>query len=385
MEKNLIHCPNCNHEINVNEALYAEIKNKVGAQYKEIIANKERELMHKESKMKKELQNSIKKELEDGYKSNQILMEKKLKENSEELKNMQKIKAEAQRLKKENKEIAEKTRKEYEQSFKQRLSTETMKIMKKAESDSERKVAERDLVIKQLKKLASEAKLKAEQGSMQIQGEAQEICIEQFLRKNFPEDEILEVKKGMKGGDCIHKVINSGKQCAVIYYESKRTKIFQISWIEKLKQDMIRDKANVGVIITEKMPNGAGDVFCKDGIWVCTYAASGSLCLIIREFVIKAYSMMDVSIEKDTKMEQVYDYLNGDEFRMNIENIFSKFAEMKLQLEKERSESIKLWKKREEQIDAVIKSTTGICISIKQITGTAAEYPEIEGALKLLS
>lgn len=228
---------------------------------------------------------------------------------------------------------------------------------------------EQDIKIKQLNKLLTEATRKAEQGSIQLQGEAQEVCIEQWLKKMFRDDEILEVNKGVKGGDCIHIVNHNGNQCAKIYYESKRTKVFKSDWVDKLRKDMMMEKANVGVIITEAMPRGTKDLAYVNGIWICSYEASKSLCLVIREFVVKAYEVTAVTKGKDDKMEMLYDYLTGDEFRLNIETIFNKLAEMKMQIDKEKADTVKLWKKREELIESMIRSASGVCISIKQITG----------------
>jgi len=49
------------------------------------------------------------------------------------------------------------------------------------------------------KKLTEEMKRKQEQGSMQLQGEVQELAIEEWLAFQFPLDSIEEVKKGARG------------------------------------------------------------------------------------------------------------------------------------------------------------------------------------------
>lgn len=59
------------------------------------------------------------------------------------------------------------------------------------------------------KKLADEMKRKAEQGSMQLQGEVQELALEELLKNNFPFDKVDEVGKGVRGADCILTVRNN--------------------------------------------------------------------------------------------------------------------------------------------------------------------------------
>lgn len=383
--KNNITCPNCGNEINVNEILYHEIEDKVNSNFQKQIKAKEKEFEAKETKMKKELEASIRKVIEKKYEKENENLQEKLKKQANELSDMNKIKAEAERLKKEKAEIEKKVvmkvEKEMEQKMKQQLAKFAEDIQKKTEADMERKLKEKDTVINQLKKIVTEAKQKAEQGSIQLQGEAQEICIEERLKKMFPEDEILEVKKGVRGGDCIHNVLIDGKKCATIYYESKRTKAFQNSWIEKLKDDMKRERANVGVLITETMPAGTRDFVLIDGIFVCSYSESKYLCGVIRELVLRAYSIYASNKNRNDKMELLYDYLTGDEFRMNIETVFNKLADMKLQIIKEKEISFKQWKKREEQIQTMLSSVAGVCLSVKQITGKSLPEPEADNYL----
>src|ERR1051325_4212678 len=92
-------------------------------------------------------------------------------------------------------------------------------------------------------------KRKAEQGSMQAQGEVQELALEEYLQNTFVRDRIDEVAKGKRGGDCIQYVRDAyNNHCGKILYESKRTKSFSNDWPSKLKEDMRLTQADVGVI-----------------------------------------------------------------------------------------------------------------------------------------
>lgn len=362
MKTNKINCPNCGFEIDVNKILSHQIEDHLRNEFKKTLEERDIKAQEKEIKIKQETEIILRKQIAEENKVKDSQMKKKLDE-------LAKLKAETEKLKKGNEESERKIKADYEARFKKMMAAETEKIKKESESDYERIIKEKDITIKSLNKLATEAKRKAEQGSIQLQGEAQEVCIEEWLRKMYPDDLILEVRKGDRGGDCIHTVMQSGEQAAKIFYESKRTKLFQRGWIEKLKQDMIREKANVGIIITETMPVGAKDIIQIDGIWVCSYQSSKSLCMVIREFVLKTYGTFKVNNGKKEKMELLYDYLTGDEFRMNVETMFKKLAEMKIQIEKEKKDAVSSWKKREEHISSMIKSAAGICVGVKQLTG----------------
>jgi hypothetical protein len=96
---------------------------------------------------------------------------------------------------------------------------------------------------------------KSEQGSVQLQGEVQELAIEEWLRDNFPLDTISEIKKGANGGDCVQTVNTYTRQnCGMIYYESKRTKAFGGDWVEKFKADMRSKGISIGILVTQTMP-----------------------------------------------------------------------------------------------------------------------------------
>src|SRR6218665_3856386 len=78
--------------------------------------------------------------------------------------------------------------------------------LQNAEHEFKMKLAEKDKQLEDQKKLAEEMKRKAEQGSMQLQGEIQELALEELLRSSFPFDLIQEVDKGVRGADCIQTV-----------------------------------------------------------------------------------------------------------------------------------------------------------------------------------
>src|SRR5215203_1505971 len=107
------------------------------------------------------------------------------------------------------------------------------------ETEYQLRLKELEKQLEDQRKLAEEMKRKAEQGSMQLQGEAQELLLEEILRVHFPYDTLKEVGKGVEGADCIQTVRNQiGIECGKIIFESKRTKTFNNNWIDKLKSDM---------------------------------------------------------------------------------------------------------------------------------------------------
>jgi len=170
---------------------------------------------------------------------------------------------------------------------------------------------------------------KAEQGSMQIQGEVQELAIEEILKNLFPVDLIEEVWKGIKGADVIHTVRNRiGVDCGIILYESKRTKTFVQDWIPKLKTDALKVKADLLVIITEALPDGIDKIGQKERVWICTYNDFKGLVIVLRESLIKISEAYSSHTNKGEKMQMLYDYLISNEFMLQVSAIVEGFSDL---------------------------------------------------------
>ena len=232
------------------------------------------------------------------------------------------------------------------------------------------------------KKLADEMRRKAEQGSMQTQGEVLELLLEEILREQFPFDLIQEVGKGIEGADCIQFVRNqSGKECGKIIYESKRAKNWSNNWIEKLKNDMRTSGADVAILVTQAFPKDMDKFGERDGIWLCSYQEIESVAAVLRGALIKVSEAKKSEENKGEKMQLLYNYLTGNEFRQQIEAIVEGFMSMKQSIAKERIQMEKIWKEREKQLDKVLISTSGMYGSVKGIAGASVnDIPLLDGS-----
>jgi hypothetical protein len=254
------------------------------------------------------------------------------------------------------------------------LEEERVKIASQEREKHEMTLKEMQKKLDDQKRLTEEMKRKQEQGSMQLQGEVQELAIEEWLRQRFPFDVIDEVKKGARGGDCLQRVRNERQvECGKIYYESKRTKDFQANWIQKFKADMREKGADVGVLVTEAMPAGMERMGQYDGIWICRFEEFKGLCAVLREGVLQVSIAMESQEQKGDKMTMLYDYLTGNTFRMQVEAIVEGFTSMRQALDREKRSMTSIWKEREKQIDKVLINTIEMHASIKGIAGNAIQ------------
>jgi hypothetical protein len=249
------------------------------------------------------------------------------------------------------------------------------------EQEFQFRIKEIEQQLEQQRKLAEEMKRKAEQGSMQLQGEVQELLLEAMLRQRFPFDLIEEVGKGVRGGDCVHIVRNQfGQECGKIVYESKRTNAFSNDWIDKVKADMRSKNADIAVIVTQALPKEVTSFGLKDGVWICSYKEAGVLALILREQILKVFQVMQSSENKTDKMSLLYGYLTGNEFSEQWKAIREGFQSMKSSIQKERDAMEKLWKAREKQLEKILLNAAHIKGSVEGISGAAnIDFDLIEG------
>ncbi|HDR51579.1 MAG TPA: DUF2130 domain-containing protein [Mariniphaga anaerophila] len=398
-----ITCPNCQTEIDVQDVLAhqveVEIKKVYDAkmaatqeQYKAELKKLSDEKAEFEEKKRKEnvlfqqrleaklseerkqiaasLKSRIEKETSEQFDS----LQKELNEKSEKLKELNKSKAEIERLKREKEEQREAIEAESQKKLNQLLTEEKERIRRQEQENNELKMKELQKKLDDQVKLTEEMKRKQEQGSMQLQGEVQELAIEEWLSNSFPLDTIEEIKKGARGADCLQTVHTRTRQnCGTIYYESKRTKDFQAGWIEKFKNDM-RDKgATIGVLVTEAMPSDMERMGMREGIWICSFEEFKGLCFVLRETVVQLSNAVASQENKGDKMSLLYDFLTSNTFRMQVEAIVEGFSQMKADLEKEKNAMQRIWKQRDKQIEKVITNTIDMYGSIKGIAGNAIQ------------
>ncbi|MFZ1264586.1 MAG: DUF2130 domain-containing protein, partial [Chitinophagaceae bacterium] len=229
------------------------------------------------------------------------------------------------------------------------------------------------------KKLADEMRRKSEQGSMQLQGEVQELALEELLKAAFPFDLISEVGKGVRGADCIQTVRNNfGQECGKIIFESKRTNNFANDWIEKLKADMRSQGADVAVIVTQALPKDMDRFGEKEGIWICSFSEVKSIVQMLRGGIIKISTALKSQENRGDKMHLLYDYLTSREFAEQWQAIREGFMSMKLSIQKERDAMEKLWKQREKQLEKVLLNAAHVRGSIEGISGTDVDLNLLE-------
>lgn len=248
------------------------------------------------------------------------------------------------------------------------------------------KVKERDTQIASMQQKIEELKKKAEQGSQQLQGEAQELMLEDMLRARFPFDQIEPVGKGEFGGDVLQRVVNpAGQVCGSILWETKRTRTWSDGWLSKLKGDLRAAKADLALIVSHALPKDIETFGQMDGVWITGPKCAMPVAMSLRESLVLMNGVRAAGEGQQTKSALMYDYLTGPRFRHRIEAVVEKFSEMQDDLASERKATMKRWAKREQQLHTVLDSTAGLYGDLQGIAGRsmleieALEAPLLEG------
>lgn len=377
-----ITCPKCGESISIDDALTHQIENKFKKDFEErekvMRAIIEKESSQKLEQDKIEFEKNLKAKILKDAETDKVVSDEKNKLLEQQLADKEAKLKEARQnevtLIKEQQKL-----KDEKDAFELEKTRQLAEERKQIEEDASKKATDaKQSEIDQLNKKLSDATKakdelarKLEQGSQQTQGEVQELALEELLTAEFIYDDISPVGKGINGADVIQTVkTKSGVECGKIIWESKKTKTWTEGWIQKLKDDQRLVKADLAVIVTSAMPQGTSGIIQKDGVWICDIKLALSIATLLRHSLESVTREKSMSVGKNEKVEILYAYLTGTEFKQRIEVIVETFSSMKTSLDKEKMYFTKTWAEKEKQIDRVIQNTVGI-------------YGDLSGVVKL--
>ncbi|MBF5039361.1 DUF2130 domain-containing protein [Methylophilus sp. 13] len=414
MTEPTITCPNCRTEIKLTESLAAPLIQATRKQFEEKLQQKDTEVAEREAALrlkesaiadaKRQLEQQVADQVatklqleraqiiaEESRKAKQASateietkareladLQEVLKARDEKLAEAQKAQAE---LIKKQRELDD-AKRELELTVEKRVQDSLTEVRTQAKLQAEEeqkfKVMEKEQTIAAMQKQIEDLKRRAEQGSQQLQGEVQELELENLLRVKFPFDTIEPVGKGEFGGDVVQRVFSQqGQASGTILWESKRTKNWSDGWLTKLREDQRTAKAEIAVIVSQVLPKDVESFDIVDGVWVTHPKAAIPVATILRQTLLQVSMARQSSEGQQTKTEMVYQYLTGPRFKQRVEAIVEAFSSMQEDLDRERKAIMKQWAKREEQIERVMNATVGMYGDLQGIAGKSLQ--EIEG------
>lgn len=402
MVEQRIICPKCGAKIPLTEAISRQIREELSKEFEASTRQKEQSLIKTEKNLvkrekaieersksidkliakkladeKKRIEREVKKEVKDDVSLEMKDLNQQLEEYKKKLKDVEKTEL---NLRKQKREIEQK-QESFELEMVRKLDEESELIreeaVKKATEEHRLKDREKDKMMNDMKQQLEDLKRKVEQGSQQLQGEVLEIEIEDLLKASFPQDNIEPVPKGMKGADILHHVHEpSGQHSGTIIWESKRRKNWSDSWIEKLKDDQRAARAEIAIIVSTTLPKDIANFDIKNGVWITNYDSIIGLATALRFNLIQISKAKIVTEGKQEKMDVLYNYMCGTQFKHRVEAVVESFLSMKKDLDKEKVAMTKQWAKREKEIERVINNVAGMYGDMQGIIGSS--LPQIE-------
>jgi len=385
-----IQCPSCGESISIDDVLTKQIEGKIKKDLQAAQQAKEKELSIKSeqlqkqadelAKNKKNIDALITDKVADQLKAEKLKIYKEARTAAEKEQNATTALLEEQ-LKNKDEKLQQATKNEITlrkekiklEEDKQSFELEKLRQLEEAknaitEEAGKKAAEEQQYVVAQLKKQLTDAikakddlARKLEQGSQKTQGEVLELELEELLKIEFPHDEISPVPTGVTGSDIVQKVIDkTGRTCGLIAWETKKTKSWNENWIQKLKDDQRAIKADLAVIVSATLPENVKGFLFRDGVWICDIKLIIPLATALRINLESITREKSMSVGKNEKMEVLYSYLTGIEFKQRVEAIVEAFSSMDESLKKERIAYEKIWAQREKQIKKVITNTVGM-------------------------
>jgi len=388
MSTNTINCPECGTQISVDEVLKHNLRESVQKEYDEklkkqakVTAEKEAALAERETQLKdseEQIQEKVQEQLEALSKDT----EEKIRISVQEEMAVE-IKAKDDALKEKQDQLSEAQKRELDLIQKEQKLKEDSEAMelqvarqvadqrdeiianakKKVVEEHELKELEKDKLINDLRSEIENIKQRAEQGSMQLQGEVQELSIEDTLIAAFPIDDFEPVPTGTEGADVLQMVKNPSLQASgKILWESKNTKNWGGTWIKKLKDDQIEARADIAVLVTKAMPKelGENEFGQLNGVWIIKRSLVIPVAHLLRAGILQISVVRNSNEGMEERMKLLHGFLISPDFKNKMEAIIQTFEDMQSELEKEKRSFKAKWKRSQKNIDRVIDNVAGM-------------------------
>jgi len=289
-----IKCPSCGELIDVDEQIRKDAEEKIRNEYNE--------------KEKKKLENVLRKELKPQI-ENEVKNSVKFEHDKELQKEKTKTSRMGEDLKKANKALAK-----------------TQESLDKAQRP-------------------------IDQGSPELDGEVQEIVLENYLSKRFLNDVFTPVPKGKPGADTIQEIMDKNISCGKVLWESKTVKNFSEKWVEKLLDDMSVNNIGLGVLATEILPKKMKEKFEfreNKKIIICKFDETLDVVSeMVRQLALTVNIVKNqVTKNPDKSQNELWQIFNSETFIIEFRSLLKTAIQEKSQIEKDKSNDDKSYKKR---------------------------------------
>ena len=372
-------CPHCGKTLDLDKIIMEQINQRLSEQNSIAVENEvKHRLEEAQKKSQKEMENAVESAKSEQKQQIDLLTEqiKLLNEtNKKQINDMMEIQ-------KKNLELQQKAN-QSEMEAQKKLSEQYQEIrdnaFKEAAESNQAKIETLTKKLEDANKATEEVKRKLEQGSQQLQGEIQELRLEECLKLEFPLDSIEPVEKGKSGADVIQTVVNRlGRACGKIVWESKNVKTWNKGFIPKLREDMNLAKGDVGILVSNVFGSNMIEFTEQDGVWLVKPMNAIAMARMIRSRILAVSDLKTAIANKETIQDELYAYFTSAEFRNKIENIGMKYRALDDEINKAKSSMERHWAKQRELIDNIVTNTDVVFGEVSSFMLKSGESLELE-------
>jgi hypothetical protein len=200
-------------------------------------------------------------------------------------------------------------------------------------------------------------------------GEGGELELAEVLKNAFESDRIRRVPKGTAGADIIHEVVENGKVCGKIVYDSKKRAAWKAEYATKLCQDKIAESAQHAVLSLLKFPSDAKQLDIRDGVILANPARVKAIAEILREHIVQTYTLRLSNWEREKKQGELYSYIVSGRFVQHLDAIDTHTHKLlDLDLAEERAHR-KVWENRGALLKNLQKAEGNLRADVGKIIG----------------
>ena len=174
-----------------------------------------------------------------------------------------------------------------------------------------------------LKDKLDDAVRKLEQKTAEELGEGAHLDLLEELKDRFEGDRIRRVPRGTPGADIIHEIIENGKVCGKIVYDSKNRNNWRAEYATKLCEDKIAEGADHAILSLLKFPADCRQLDIREGVILANPARVAVIAEILRDDIVRSHGLRLSNQEREKKKGELYAYITGERFRQHLHSIES--------------------------------------------------------------
>lgn len=224
----------------------------------------------------------------------------------------------------------------------EKLEAARQKDRARHEADRARLQAQLDLLSRKLEKQSAE----------QLGAEAEVDLLAQ-LRTAFPGDRIEPIRRGAKGADIVHDVMEESKRLGRIVWESKNVSTWSNRFVSQAKQYQTQYETPHIVIVSRAFPQKKKGLCILKRIPIVEPRMAISLAAIMRDGILAVGLMRATQAGRNQKAIELWEYISSEKFKTRFLEMADCIESLREQQQKERDWHENTWQAEAKLYDKI--------------------------------